>query len=151
MELKPGFNIRMLTAIQAGDIIIPKGDVVKVVKVTDGSITIEDILGNKVILPSNARFKLLKTQQYVPASMIGAPIPRGSVLREDNLVVPSQFRNRVLQLAQVITSMSLSCNDPIVLQRLNTAATMLMLAISGDMTPNQFNRLYQFARKLSAS
>lgn len=155
MELQAGFKIKMLTAISAGDIFIPKNDVVEVIEVGKKGIVVQDILDNKVILPKNARYRIIKSKRAKAAKLTAAPIPLGSVYRQarENVQksMPSSARTRAVQLAQVVTSTALSCEDPMQLSRLAIAGNVLSMALNSTIDTNQFNRLYQFARKLSRS
>lgn len=154
MELQPGFHIKMLTAIKAKGIIIPKGDVVKVVEVGKKGIVIEDILDNLVILPKNAKFKVISTKK-AKAKLVGAVIPTGELYRSEIAGLgknrASAFRQRSLQMAQVVTSTALTSDDPILLSKLAIASNMLTMTMIPGIDSNSMSRLYQFARKLGSA
>lgn len=154
MELKPGFRIKLLTAIKAGKIIIPKNDVVTVVEIQKKGTVIQDILDNKVILPTNAKFKVISTKK-LKAKLTSAVIPFGAVYEAEKRSVERSkapaAKARSIQLAQVLVSNALANDDPISLAKLSLAGTMLTMSLSPGLDANQYSRLYQFARKLSQS
>lgn len=151
MELKPGFKIKLLTAIRAGNIIIPKNDVVTVIDNGIKGIVIQDILDNKVILPRDASFKIVGTSK-VKMQLTSAVIPYGSVyeLEKRNLakIKPSIARTRAVQLAQVIASNAAASVEPTEIARLSVASSILAMSLSEGMDQNQFSKLYQLARKV---
>lgn len=153
MELKSGFRIKLLTAIKAGYIIIPKGDVVTVVEVQKKGVVVQDILDNKVILPANAKYKVLSTSRS-KAKLTGAVIPMGAIYEQEKRSLaklgPKVSRTRSIQLAQVLVSNALSTDDPIVLSKLALAGSMLAMSLGPDLDPAQYSRLYQYARKLTS-
>lgn len=154
MELKPGFKIKMLTAIKAGRIIIPKNDIVSVVEVQKKGIIVQDILDNKVMLPANARYKVISTKK-LKARITGAVIPIGAIYEQEKRNMakaqPKVARIRSVQLAQVLVSNALASDDPITLAKLSLAGSMLAMSLGSGIDQNQYSKLYQFARKLSAS
>lgn len=154
MELKPGFRIKLLTAIKAERILIPKGDVVTVVELQKKGIVIQDILDNKVILPVNARYKIISTK-VKKAKLTGAVIPLGAIYEAERRSVekikPNAARTRSIQLVQVLVSNAMASDDPITIGKLSLAGSILAMSLGIDIGPNQYSRLYQFARKLAQS
>lgn len=153
MELKSGFRIKLLTAIKAGRIVIPKGDVVTVVEVQKKGLVVQDILDNKVMLPANAKYKVISTSRS-KANLTGAVIPMGAIYEQEKRSLaklsPKVSRTRSIQLAQVLVSNALSTDDPITLSKLVLAGSMLAMSLGSDIDPAQYSRLYQYARKLTS-
>lgn len=154
MELKPGFRIKMLTAIKAGRIVIPKDDVVVVAEIQKAGVVVQDILDNKVILPKNAKYKVISTTRK-KVSLKGAVIPIGAIYEQEkrNLETagPKIARTRSIQLAQVLVSNAISSEDPILLSRLALAGSILAMSLGTGIDNAQYSRLYQYARKLASS
>lgn len=150
--VKPGFKIKLLTAIKAGNIIIPKNDIVTVVEISRKGITVQDILDNKVILPKEASFKIISTGN-MRTKITSAVVPFGTVYEQEKLnlarLQPSIARTKSIQLAQVLASNAASSEDPIVLARLSLAGSLLSMSLSSGIDQNQYSRLYQLARKIS--
>lgn len=154
MQLKPGFKIKLLTALKAGRIIIPKYDIVTVIEIDKKGPIVQDILDNKLILPKNAKFKVISTN-LLKAKVTSAVIPYGAVYEQEkrNLakIKPSIARTRSIQLAQVLASNALASTDPITLCKLSLAGSILAMSLGSGIDQNQYSRLYQYARKLSQS